>query len=257
MSFLPYATDDTNLGMLLPLRAGLGMAEYQAFLLGEFPESVVDDVADRLCPCPGGDAVLFSADPEDDGNRFTFHGCDGDNLTFSAKAGMGDRNYRKALVFVEVGQNIYTFFADLRQVFEGRLHFVMPRLVHKRSARYAKRVRLDGKILLRRKDGRAIQAVLQDFSPTGASFLTGNEGFRVGETMLAEFEIPDCGICETVVTSVRTETRSGGGFRTLVAVKMALTREQRKKAEQLYLCKKAEQMRKVVDSSRSTPIPGD
>ena len=46
-----------------------------------------------------------------------------------------------------------------------------------------------------------------DYSPTGVSFLADETDFTIGESILASFEIPACGICETVVTVTRVEIR--------------------------------------------------
>lgn len=248
---MQLSADNTNLGMLLPMRTGLGLADYQQLIINEFSETLFDAAEAQLCQAPGWDAVLFSADPADDGKPFTFMGCDQGGLMFTSKIGALDDAYQKTLVFLESGNYVYTFFADLKYAFSGALHFAMPRMIYRRKTRQLKRVKLDGDIILRRKDGRKMLAKIVDFSPTGASFVTDDADFSVGETMLAEFEIPDCGMCETVVTAVRTEHHPGRGFRTLVAIRMALTQEQKKKAEQLYLCKKADELKRVAESSRS------
>ena len=246
------SADNTNIGMLLPMRVGLGLAEYQQLIISDFSESIVDAVDAHLCQSIGLDAVLFSTDTTDDGKRFAFNGCDHGGLIFSPKSGPLNDVYQKTLVFIETGVYIYTFFADLKYVFSGELHFSLPRMIHRRRTRQSKRVLLDGNIILKRKDGRKMLAKLVDFSPTGASFVTDDTDFSVGEMMLAEFEIPDCGVCETVVTAVRTEHHPGRGFHILVAIKMALTTDQKKKAEHLYLCKKAEEIKKLSDPSRSS-----
>ena len=246
------SVDNTNLGMLLPMRAGLGLHEYQQLIINEFSESIFDDVDAHLCQSTGMDAVLFSTETADDGKLFAFKGCDHGGLVFSPKSGTFNDVYQKTLVFIESGSYVYTFFADLKYVFSGELHFSLPRMIHRRRTRQSKRVLLDGDIILKHKDGRKILAKLVDFSPTGASFVTDDTDFSVGEMMLAEFEIPDCGTCETVVTAVRTEHHPGRGFHTLVAIKMALTADQKKKAEHLYLCKKGEEIKKLSDPSRSS-----
>lgn len=245
------SADKTNIGMLLPMRVGLGLADYQQLIINEFSETIVDGVDVLLCQSVGLDAVLFSTDTEDDGKLFAFKGCEDDGLVFSPKSGALNDAYQKTLVFIEAGSYVYTFFADLKYVFSGELHFSLPRMIHRRRTRESKRVLLEGNIMLKRKNGRKLLAKLVDFSPTGASFMTDDADFSVGETMLAEFEVTDCGVCETVVTVVRIERHPGRGFHTLVAIKMAMTADQKKKAEHLYLCKKAEEIKKLSDPSRS------
>lgn len=245
------SADDTNLGMLLPMRAGHSIADYQQSIISDFSEIITDAVADRLCSVAESDAILFSTDHTEDGKHFIFKGCDQAGLVFSPTTDVVSRNYQKTLVFVEIGESIYTFFADLKYVFQEHLHFDMPRMMYARKTRRNKRVKVEGSVVLGRKDGRTTRVKIYDFSPTGVSFLADETDFTPGESILASFEIPACGICETVVTVTRVEIRPGRGFRALVGAKMILTQAQRKKAEQLYLCKKADQMKQLTESSRS------
>ena len=188
------SVDNTNLGMLLPMRAGLGLSEYQQLIINEFSESIFDDVDAHLCQSTGMDAVLFSTDTADDGKLFAFKGCDQAAWYFPQNLGRSIDVYQKTLVFIESESYVYTFFADLKYVFSG---------------------------------------------------------FSVGEMMLAEFEIPDCGTCETVVTVVRTEHHPGRGFHTLVAIKMALTTDKKRRPSISNLCKNGEEIKKLSDPSRS------
>ncbi|MGC9128402.1 MAG: PilZ domain-containing protein, partial [Acidithiobacillus sp.] len=151
---------------------------------------------------------------------------------------VAEEHYRRVLLFVESSGSILMGLSAFKCRHQGNDSFSPPALLYRRRTRQDRRVRIDGQILLRHRDGRTIVAHLNDFSPSGASFYA-DQLFPVGETLLAEFEVLDCGTCETVVTTAREERLpSGGPYRYLVGVKMQLTAAQRKKAEQLYLCKK-------------------
>jgi hypothetical protein len=238
----PLSTDDTNLGMVLPMRADMDLAEYMRLLTPEFFTAI--PIAETvLCTKAGGAAVLLSTAPDDHGHLYRFEGCDpvtGDLIfTPAAKVSIGDDAYQRALVFIEQEKQLYMGLSTLNYRYQNRYQFTPPSMVYVRKTRANKRVTIEGHILLRRLDGRTVLARLNDFSPSGASFYT-DESFASGEALLAEIEVLDCGVCETVVTTVRQENLHGGRpYRHLIGIKMQLTAAQRKKAEQLYLCKKA------------------
>jgi hypothetical protein len=250
--------DDTNLGMLLPMRSGQSTVEYQKAVLSEFPARILDHISERLCRVSASDAMLFSSDVTEDGQHFLFQGCDQDGLVFSPKHPiLSPEHYENTLIFMEIEQYIWTFFARLKYLFEGNLHFDMPQVLYRRQTRHNKRVRIDGNVIVGRSDGSTSISRIYDFSPTGMSFLTEETGFMVGESLFVSFEIPSCGSCETIATVVRIENHPAGrGFNTLVAVKMALTNAQKIKAEHLYLCRKAEEIKKRSGFSR-TLRPGE
>ncbi|MGK9450981.1 PilZ domain-containing protein [Acidithiobacillus caldus] len=246
--------DDSNLGMLLPFRSEMDLASYLQLLMPEFQPSV-GFAESRICDGGRGAAVILSTDPNDGGHPYVFEGCDttSQNLLFTPARQnfLGDDLYRRALLVIEQDGRISMGLSSFQYRHQGQTHFSPPGLVYQRRTRKDKRILIEGDILIRRRDGRTVLARLHDFSPSGASFYT-DEPFAVGETFLAEFAVPDCGTCETVVTTARREDSPlGVPYRHLVGVKMQLTAAQRKKAEQLYLCKKAESMKRVVDSARS------
>jgi len=255
---MSLSVDDTNLGMLLPMRAGHSMVEYQQAVLTEFAEPIQDHIPEHLCTTTAADAMLFSDEASEDGQHFVFRGCDQGGLVFSPKNPLlPAEHYQNTLIFLEIDSRIYTFIARLKYIFQGDLHFDMPQILHKRQTRHNKRVRIEGSVVLGRKNGRTAIARIYDFSPTGLSFLSEETDFLPGESLLASFDVPECGTCETIATIVRVDNRPAGrGFRALVAVKMTLTQAQRTKAEQLYLCKKAEELKKRSESSR-TLRPGE
>jgi len=246
--------DDSNLGMLLPLRSEMDLASYMELLIPEF-RTPLDFVESRVCNDGRGAAVILSTDLNDGGYPFIFEGCDpiSMNLLFTPARPtlLGDDAYRRALIFVEQDGRISMGLSSFLYRHQGQTHFAPPGLVYQRNTRKDRRIPIEGNILLRKRDGQTILARLHDFSPSGASFYTDEE-FVAGDTFLAEFEVLDCGTCEIVVTTARREDLTRGApYRYLVGVKMQLTAAQRKKAEQLYLCKKAEFMKRVVDSATS------
>ncbi|WMT47844.1 MAG: PilZ domain-containing protein [Acidithiobacillus caldus] len=251
---MSLARDDSNLGMLLPLRSEMDLASYMELLIPEF-QPAIGIAESRICDGGRGAAVILSAEIDDGGHPFVFEGCDpiSMNLLFTPARPtlLGDDAYRRALIFVDQDGRISMGLSSFLYRHQGQTHFAPPGLVYQRNTRKDRRIPIEGNILLRKRDGRTILARLHDFSPSGASFYT-DEAFVVGDTFLAEFEVLDCGACETVVTTARREALARGApYRYLVGVKMQLTAAQRKKAEQLYLCKKAESMKRIVDSARS------
>ncbi|MGC9239934.1 MAG: PilZ domain-containing protein, partial [Acidithiobacillus sp.] len=213
------------------LRSGLELAEYLQLLLPEFPESVAFSDS-GICQAASADAVILSSDPEDAGHPYRFLGCDPDtqDLRMTPKRPnlIDEKHYRRALLFMEAQGRILMGLSAFKYRHQGTDCFSPPPLIYSRKTRQDRRVRIDGQILLRHRDGRTITARLHDFSPSGASFYT-DEPFPVGESLLAEFEVLDCGACETVVTTAREERLPAGSpYRYLVGVKMQLTAAQRK-----------------------------
>ncbi|WP_308388793.1 PilZ domain-containing protein [Acidithiobacillus sp. AMEEHan] len=236
--------DRTPLVSLLPLRKGMNIADYHLLLVGEFDRSMVEFVPDSLCQA-GADssAVIFAADPQDPGHSFSFIGCDAHGLQFRAQGNAVWGNYRKVLVFIETAGGIYSFFSDLDGVDSaGVYHFRRPALLYQRKTRLRRRLHLDGQILLRRRSGESITGALHDLSLDGASFFLANCPVDPGESALVEFDVVDCGHCETVVTTVRREARSAT-LGDLVGVRLLLTKAQRKQVEHLYLCLEYPQLR--------------
>ena len=91
---------------------------------------------------------------------------------------------------------------------------------------------------------------LHDFSPGGASLFLDRDFLASGEMVLVEFEIPECGTCETVAKIARQEKITHPLYPYLYGIHFELTAAQKRKAEHLYLCKKGEQIQQVVNSAR-------
>ena len=235
--------DHTPLVSLLPLRKGMNIADYHLLLVGEFDRSMVDFLPDSLCQTSGGGAVIFAADPQDPGHSFTFLGCDQSGLLLRPQSSAVWRDHRKVLVFVETSGGIYSFFSDLEGIdSQGIYHFRRPALLYQRKTRLRRRLHLDGQIVLRRRNGDSIAGSLHDLSLDGASFFLANCPLDAGEAALVEFDVVDCGHCETVVTTVRREARSAT-LGDLVGVRLLLTKAQKKQVEHLYLCLEYPQLR--------------
>ncbi|MDD3761535.1 MAG: PilZ domain-containing protein [Acidithiobacillus sp.] len=253
---MSLAFDDSELGMMLPFRGELNLAEYFEALLPEFREvPAADPGQSPLCTSPEGDAVLLSPDPKAPGEVLRYQGCDpasGSLRFLSASLSLNQDVKRRVLLFVSLDRKVYMGFSEAKGAAEGLLLFTHPHHLYCRKVRADRRIPMDeGHATLRRSDGRTLLCRMHDFSPSGVSFLV-DQDIPPGEVLMVTFEIPECGTCETVARVVRQETLpSGSLYKYLVAVSMSLTKEQRRKAENLYLCKKGEQVKRVVGSSRS------
>ena len=253
---MSLAFDDSELGMMLPFRGDLNLAEYFEALLPEFREVPATDLAQSpLCANSEGDAVLLSPDPKAPGEVLRYQGCDlesGSLRFLAASLSLNQDAKRRVLLFVALDRKVYMGFSEAQGVASGLLLFTHPHHLYCRKVRADRRIPMDeGHVILRRQDGRTLRCRMHDFSPSGVSFLV-DQDIPPGEALMLTFEIPDCGTCETVARVVRQEALpSGSLYKNLIAVSMSLTKEQRKKAEHLYLCKKGAQVKRVVDSSRS------
>jgi len=232
----------------------MDLGSYLQLLTPEF-QPPVTFAESQLCTRGRGFAVILSMDPNDGGHPYVFTGCDAttENLlvTPTRSKFLGDEAYRRALLLVEQNGHISMGLSSFLYRHQGQEHFARPAVIYQRRARQDNRIPIEGNLLLRRRDGRTVVSRLHDFSPSGASFYT-NEDFSAGEMLLAAFEIPNCGACETVITIARQKSLPiGSPYRFLYGARLQLTAAQRKKAEHLYLCKKAGDQKQVVDSARS------
>jgi len=228
--------DQTPLAAFLPLRQGMNIADYHLLLVGEFDRSMVDFSPTLLCQGKGQQAMIFAANPEDPGHSFQFLGCDQQGLRLRPRQHVVWGAYGKVLIFVEGVGGVYSFFSDLEGIdSQGVYHFRLPALVYQRKTRLRRRLHLDGEIVLRRRSGETLYGSLHDLSLDGASFFLSEPEIQLGESALVEFAVLDCGRCETVITTVRRDSRSAVRG-DLIGGRLLLTKEQRKKVEHLYLC---------------------
>lgn len=230
--------------------------EYQQAILPEFAEACLPDaLPERLCTVPtASDALLFSEPVAEDGQHFLFRGCDQGGLVFSPQSPLeSPEAYEHTLVFLDLPNYIYTFMAHLKYLFGGNLHFDMPHTVYRRHSRHNQRIRIEGSVIVGRKNGDTTIARLCDFTPTGLSFFTEATDFHPGEPVFVSLDVPECGACEAIAHIVRVENRpSTRGFRALVAAQMTLTPMQKTKAKQIYLSKKAAALKKNAAASSQT-----
>jgi hypothetical protein len=127
-----------NLQRLLPLRAGLNMADYHLLLLGEFERQMVDLLPQDLCEAADAEAVIFAADLEDGGHRFRLLGCDAESLRLRPVGAEPWPSYGKSLIFVELPEHtgIYSFFSEFRdRDGDGVYRFKIPPLLYHRPTR--------------------------------------------------------------------------------------------------------------------------
>ena len=257
---MSLTADDTELALLMPHRAGMPLVEYLSLVFLTGAEDLIRPEPEQLNIQPEQSAIVYSAEADDDGQLCHFQGWDMGALVLKpATLVMGELPaYQKALVFVLARPQLLGFFADWKYLQHGAHHFQCPQRVLRRIARKETRVRIEGNIIIRRKRASGLATVLAslyDFSASGASFYTDQEDFTKNETFLVEFEIPECGTCETIATTARVEALSFSGHGYLVSIRFELTEAQRKKAQNLYLCKKAENIQHLADSSRHRWAP--
>ncbi|WP_308389824.1 PilZ domain-containing protein [Acidithiobacillus sp. AMEEHan] len=200
----------------------------------------------------GQSAIFYTPDPGANGTLCHFLRWEGKEFLLEpAGPSFGEeKKLRKPLIFLLARPQILGFFADWKYSGEGLHHFELPTRVLARSARKQRRIPIEGNILMRSKNGRTLYGKLHDFSLGGASIFLDHDFLEPGEMVLVEFEIPECGNCETVATVARRERITHPIYPYLYGIYFNLTEAQRRKAEHLYLCKKAEQIKKVADSAR-------
>ena len=249
---MSLSDDDTELALLLPHRGDLPLVEFLplAFLSG-YQELLLPQPED-LGLIEGQSAIFYTPESGDNGTLCHFRRWEGrEFLLEPVLPSLGEEpQLRKPLIFLLARPQILGFFADWKHQGQGSHYFELPTRVLARKARKQRRVPIEGNILLRAKDGRTLYAKLHDFSPGGASIFLDRDFLAPGEMVLAEFEIPDCGVCETVATVVRRERITHPLYRYLYGIHFQLTEAQQRKAEHLYLCKKGEQIKSVVNSAR-------
>ncbi len=234
--------EDASLRDFLPLRSGLQIADYHALLMDDFQRIILESLPEQLCAAAPAAAVLFSADTTDAGQSAVFVGCSPEGIRFSGGTLPLQAHPGKHLIFLEVPEGMYSFFTDFRAQRGEHLLFSPPPILYQRPTRLAKRMRMQGPLTLLRKNGHRHAGMLHDFSLTGASFFTDTDTLALGEAILIDFNVVECGRCETVVTVLRKEARDAR-LKHLVAVKLLLTQAQRKKLEYLFLCHKYPQLR--------------
>ena len=252
--------DDSELALLMPHRAGTPLVEYLSLVFLADAEDLLRPAPNQLEIQSGQSVLIYGPDAQDDGQLCHFQGWDMEALVLrSATLALGGLPaYNKALVFVLARPWLLGFFADWKYFREGAHHFQCPQRVIRRLARKESRMRIEGHIIVRRESTSGVNTILgklHDFSLCGASFYTDQADFLEKEKFQVEFGLPFNGTCETIATTARVETLSHSVYGYLVGIHFELTEPQRKKAQHLYLCRKAEQIQQLSDSDRHRWAP--
>jgi len=249
---MSLTADDTELALLLPYRAELPLVEYLPLVFLSGAEELLLPEPEALGEVTGQSAILYNSAEDDNGLLCHVQGWDLGGLVLepATPAIVDMPTYNKALVFLFAKPNLLGFFADWKYFQKGAHHFQMPTRVLRRRVRQKQRLRLEGNVIVRRRNGTTQLANLYDFSTGGAGFYTSTADFRPGEMLLVEFKISECGTCDTTATIVRAEPLSGSKWGYLVGIHFHFTKAQRLKAEQLYLCRKAEAIQQMTDPTR-------
>ncbi|XTI73782.1 hypothetical protein ACQAYK_12835 (plasmid) [Acidithiobacillus sp. AC3] len=177
---MSLAFDDSELGMMLPFRGELNLAEYFEALLPEFREVPATDPGQSpLCASREGDTVLLSPDPKAPGEVLRYQGCDPEsgNLRFlAASLSLNQDAKRRVLLFVALDRKVYMGFSEAKGATDGLLLFTHPHHLYCRKVRTDRRIPMDeGHAILRRSDGRTLLCRMHDFSPSGVSFLVDQD----------------------------------------------------------------------------------
>ncbi|WP_226856094.1 PilZ domain-containing protein [Acidithiobacillus thiooxidans] len=257
---MSFTADDSELALLMPQRAGIPLVEYLSLVFLAGAEDLLRPAPEQLEIQTGQSAVIYGLDAQDDGQLCHFQGWDMEALVLQpATLALGELpEYHKALIFVLAKPWLLGFFADWKYFREGAHHFQCPQQVLRRRARKEARMRIEGDIIIHRRHNSSLTtllAKLYDFSASGASFYTDQPDFTENEMFLVEFEIPNCGTCETIATTARVETLSYSIYGYLVGIHFELTEAQRNKVQHLYLCQKAEQIQQLSDTCRHRWAP--
>ncbi|MBU2755237.1 PilZ domain-containing protein [Acidithiobacillus sp. CV18-2] len=241
-------TDETdNLTMFLPIRGELGLLDYFAMLRAD--ESIVES---RFAIC--GDieewrhVILFSENEQDNGCRFHLCDVESGRVLLKPKCFVHVGEYNQAMIVAEKRDSIFFFLAHLEYVAGGIFHYHPAKEVFHRKIRSHKRIQMRQSIVVRKRDARTFTCDMVDFSPVGIGFTSGGNDFDVGEMLLLEIRIPDCGVCETTITI--SHRKKYGMSNAIYGARLRLTKEQAKKATFLYLCARGEHIRSVSEASR-------
>ncbi len=231
--------DDEELDRLLPMRAGLPLGDFLSATFLEGAETLLLPSLETLGLQPGLSAMVFSDDPDDSGTRCRMHHLEPEEIVLERNGDCAgsSQSYQKTLLFLLARPWLLGFFASWKTCSEPWLRFSRPARILRRTTRSYPRIRVNGTILLHRRQGEVLKGTLYDFSPGGASFYCDIGEFTKGDLLLAEFVVPDCGNCETLVTIARQEVLTNSRWRYLVGVHYNLTGEQRQKLERIYQCK--------------------
>jgi len=237
---------------MLPQRGDLPLVDFLPLVFLSGYEELMISRPEDLGAREGQSVIFYTPESGDNGTLCHFLRFEGQEMVLEPTSpSLGEEvTLRRPLFFLLARPNILGFFADWKHSARGLHYFALPIRALSRKARAQRRVKIEGNILIRSKAGRTMYGKLHDFSPSGASLFLEKDLLQAGEMVLVEFEIPECGICETVATVARHERITHPLYPYLYGIHFELTEMQKRKAEHLYLCKKGEQIQKIVQSSR-------
>ncbi|MHB1320550.1 MAG: PilZ domain-containing protein [Acidithiobacillus ferrivorans] len=237
-----------NLTMILPIRGEYSLSDYFALLQAD--QSAVNVPLD-LCNCleEGSLMTVFPENPQGHVCAFHFRGIESGRVLLTPKFQVDVADYDRALVFAEKDGVVCLFLARLEYVADGVFHYTPAPELFQRKVRAHKRLPMCGHVTVRKKDARTFACDIVDFSPAGISFKSRHNDFVIGELLLLEMEIADCGLCETTGTISHWE--KCGLSNAIYGAQLRLTKEEAKKVEHLYLCKEGERIQNLSKNSAS------
>lgn len=224
-----------DLRQMLPARSGLDLQLYHQLLINDFSSVGFRDPAD-ICQDANNTSVIFSADEDDDGSIFVFQNCSNDQILFLPQENVLSKVYDRSLICIDSKSFISSFFSEFSTIRNGSFLFQAPNLVYWRKKRFRDRIHLQTKILIRRRNLQTIHGWLRDFSTTGIGFLVNDVDLPLGEIVLVEFSVPNCGDIASTARIVRRENHLNRQFGLFVAARLLLTRTQAEYMRSLYFC---------------------
>ncbi|MBU2820630.1 PilZ domain-containing protein, partial [Acidithiobacillus caldus] len=219
----------------LPSRSGLHLVDFQNVFLGDNEKYSAREPLD-LCRDVPADAILFSADPDDDGRGYLFTRCEDSGLFFLPMQEFSDTIEGQALAFIDGHTHISTFFAEILGGGGSLVHTTLPHLVYWRKKRFRARLSLDQRMVLGRRDGKRTPTRLINFSTGGVGFLTDIGDLQPGELVLMVLDLAACGSWEVLGVIVRTEPNLDAQYRFYAAARFQLLRAQYGELERIYRC---------------------
>ena len=217
----------------LPGRSGLQLVDFQNIFLGDLDKLALRDPND-LCQDVPADAILYSNDEDDDGQRYIFTRCEGSQLLFLPAQELPQPIEGQALAFVDGHTHISTFFSVVIRGDGNLLQLGLPRLVFWRKKRYRIRHPLDHRMILGRRDGKRTPTRLLNFSTGGVGFLTDLADLTPGELVLMDMDLAACGSWEVAGVIVRVESNLDPLHRFYAAARFQLLRSQHAELERIY-----------------------
>ncbi|MFA7494730.1 MAG: PilZ domain-containing protein [Acidithiobacillus sp.] len=233
-----------DLGLMLPPRQGRSLGAYLEAIQEDFTDIVQENAVDLLKRLIHSETLVFTADSNDLGQRYSVLFCTSEALTLTLKNGITEYHKhpsRRSLVFIESEDSVYLFISDVVAHRKDIAFLSVPLAIYRRSVRKNKRLPLVSEVQMLRKEGLRCRGKLVDLSVAGACFDTRVRKFASKELMLIEFAVAECGVCELMVQIARihadqTETLCRVGARLIINT------QARQKMEYLLMCFQSRQL---------------